>query len=69
MPPTFSLPALRSAYQTMLGRSLNDSAFRRKIDELRIIEPVEGAASKATARPAQLYRLSHPGIVEFNRTL
>jgi hypothetical protein len=53
----------------MLGRAFNDSAFRRKIDELRIIEPVEGAISKATARPAQLYRLSDPRLTEFDRTL
>jgi len=69
LPTTFTLPALRMAYEKMLGRALNDSAFRRKIDELRIIEPVEGAISKVTARPAQLYRLSHPRLIEFDRTL
>ena len=53
----------------MLGRMLNDSAFRRKIDELRVIDPVIGAVSKASARPAQLYRLSREHIVEFDRTL
>jgi 8-oxo-dGTP diphosphatase len=69
LPAAFTLPALRMAYEKMLGRLLNDSAFRRKIDELRIIEPVEGASSKATARPAQLYRLSSPRLTEFDRTL
>ena len=69
LPTTFTLPALRMAYEKMLGRALNDSAFRRKIDELRIIEPVVGAISKVTARPAQLYRLSHPRLTEFDRTL
>lgn len=67
--PTFTLPALRMAYEKMLGRTLNDSAFRRKIDELRIIKPVAGALSKATARPAQLYELSNPRLTEFDRTL
>jgi 8-oxo-dGTP diphosphatase len=66
---TFTLPALRMAYEKMLGRTLNDSAFRRKIDELRIIKPVAGAISKATARPAQLYQLSNPRLTEFERTL
>jgi 8-oxo-dGTP diphosphatase len=69
LPPAFTLPALRRAYEIVLGRALNDSAFRRKIDELRVVEPVIGAASKATARPAQLYRLCHPGVTEFDRTL
>jgi len=67
--PVFTLPALRMAYEKMLGRALNDSAFRRKIDELRIIKPVAGAISKATARPAQLYQLSNPRLTEFERTL
>jgi 8-oxo-dGTP diphosphatase len=69
LPPAFTLSALRQAYQAVLGRTLNDSAFRRKIDELRVVEPVIGAASKASARPAQLYRLSHTNVVEFDRTL
>lgn len=69
LPPSFTLPALRQAYQAVLGRTLNDSAFRRKIDELRVIEPVIGAASKETARPAQLYRLSQNQVVEFDRTI
>jgi 8-oxo-dGTP diphosphatase len=66
---TFTLPSLRMAYERMLERTLNDSAFRRKIDELRIVAPVPGAVSKVTARPAQLYRLSNPRLTEFDRTL
>jgi 8-oxo-dGTP diphosphatase len=69
LPPTFTLSQLRGAYETVLGRTLNDSAFRRKIDELRLVSPVKGAASKATARPAQLYRLRRDDVTEFNRTL
>ncbi|WP_035684420.1 NUDIX domain-containing protein [Bradyrhizobium sp. Cp5.3] len=67
--PAFTLPELRRAYEAALGRSLNDSAFRRKIDELRMVEPVSGSVSKATARPAQLFRLSKSGVVEFDRTV
>ena len=69
LPPTFTLSSLRLAYEAVLGRTLNDSAFRRKIDELRVIEPVIGAASKATARPAQLYRLSRNQVTEFDRAI
>jgi 8-oxo-dGTP diphosphatase len=69
LPPTFTLPQLRSAYEIVLGRALNDSAFRRKLGELRMVEPIEGAKSPLTDRPAQLYRLANPTITEFDRTL
>jgi 8-oxo-dGTP diphosphatase len=69
LPRVFTLPALRLAYDAVLGRTLNDSAFRRKIDELRVVEPVIGSASKASARPAQLYRLVDDEMVEFDRIL
>jgi 8-oxo-dGTP diphosphatase len=69
LPPSFTLPQLRSAYEIVLGRTLNDSAFRRKLGELRIVEPIEGAKSPLTDRPAQLYRLVHPTVTEFDRTL
>jgi 8-oxo-dGTP diphosphatase len=68
LPPAFTLSALHQAYQAVLGRTLNDSAFRRKIDELRVLEPVVGSASKDSAGPAQLYRLSPANVVEFDRT-
>ncbi|NVO13590.1 MAG: NUDIX hydrolase [Rhodoplanes sp.] len=69
LPPQFTLPELRAAYEVVLGRALNDSAFRRKLGELRIVAPVEGAKSIVTDRPAQLYRLAAAGIAEFDRTL
>ncbi|WP_119391957.1 NUDIX hydrolase [Taklimakanibacter lacteus] len=69
LPIAFTQSALRHAYEAVLGRALNDSAFRRKIDELRVIEPLAGNVSKATARPAQLYRLGRGHIVEFDRTV
>lgn len=69
LPPAFTLPELRRAYEAALGRLLNDSAFRRKIDELRIVEQVDGSLSKATARPAQLFRLAKSSVVEFDRTV
>lgn len=67
LPPTFTLPALRRAYEAVLGRTLNDSAFRRKVAELRMVEPVVGAISKTSDRPARLYRLGRDHVVEFDR--
>ena len=54
----FTLPQLQTVYETVLGESINKVSFRRKMDELGILEPVEGAMETGRAnRPAQLYRL------------
>jgi 8-oxo-dGTP diphosphatase len=67
--PTFTLSELRSVYERVMETQLNDSAFRRKIDELRILEPVEGEVSKRTARPAQLFRLRDETLQAFDRKI
>ncbi len=69
LPPTFTLPQLRDIYAKVMGVDLNDSAFRRKIEELQLIEPVPGQFSKASARPAKLYRLRTTTLREFDRKL
>ncbi|CAH0304204.1 NrtR DNA-binding winged helix domain-containing protein [Roseomonas sp. CECT 9278] len=72
LPESFTLPMLKAVYETVMGERLNDSAFRRKINELRIIEEVPDARSPATAerrRPAQLYRLSRRALVAFDRVI
>lgn len=69
LPPTFTLPQLREVYEKVMGVPLNDSAFRRKIEELKFIEPVEGAFSTVSARPARLYRLRRDVLTEFDRRL
>ena len=65
----FTLAELRQTYECILGTTLNDSAFRRKINELDVLVPVRGEKSKATARPAQLYRLKQPALQTFDRTI
>lgn len=55
---TFTLPQLQKVYETILGEAINKVSFRRKIDELDILEPAEGQMEIGKAnRPAQLYRL------------
>lgn len=55
---SFTLPALQKIYETLLGEAINKVSFRRKIDELNILEPILGALESGKAnRPAQLYRL------------
>ncbi len=54
----FTLPELQSVYESVLGESLNKVSFRRKMDELNMLEAVEGELLRGNAhRPAQLYRL------------
>ena len=56
----FTLPQLQKVYEAILGEPINKVSFRRKLDELDILEAVEGAMETGKAhRPAQLYRLKH----------
>jgi len=55
---TFTLPRLQGVYEAILGEPINKVSFRRKIEELDILEAVEGQLETGKAhRPAQLYRL------------
>ena len=63
---TFTLPHLQSVYEAVVGQPLNKVTFRRKIEELDVLEPVVGALEAGKAnRPAQLYRLKG----QYRRTL
>ena len=54
----FTLPQLQKVYEAILGEPINKVSFRRKLEELDILEAVEGAMETGKAhRPAQLYRL------------
>lgn len=57
MPKRFSLTELQKVYEAMLGATLDKRTFRRRIEELDIIEKISGALSEGSSfRPAQLYR-------------
>lgn len=54
----FTLPQLQAVYEAVLGEPINKVSFRRKMDELGMLEPIAGEMSSGGAhRPAQLYRL------------
>jgi 8-oxo-dGTP diphosphatase len=54
----FTLPQLQAVYEAVLGEPVNKVSFRRKMDELGMLEPIEGELHSGGAhRPAQLYRL------------
>ncbi len=54
----FTLPQLQAVYEAVLGEPINKVSFRRKIEELGIVEEIPGEMERGRAsRPAQLYRL------------
>ncbi len=66
----FTLPELQQVYQTILGRAVDKSAFRKRIKEGDFLEEVTGKQRHASNRPAQLYRLREgQPLVYFNRTV
>ena len=55
---SFTLPQLQAVYDAVLGEPINKVSFRRKVDELGMLEPIDGEMESGRAnRPAQMYRL------------
>ena len=70
MPDEFTITELRDVYQIVLGIEKIDLAgFRKKILDLRAIEPVEGRKRTGGHRPAQLYRRPMKDVALFDRTI
>lgn len=54
----FTLPKLQKIYESCLGVTLNKVSFRRKMEEMDVLEEASGQTEAAGAhRPAQIYRL------------
>jgi 8-oxo-dGTP diphosphatase len=53
----FTLPQLQAVYEAVLGEPLNKVSFRRKVEELDMLEAVPGQLAGGAHRPAQLWRL------------
>lgn len=58
MPPTFTLSELQSVYEALLRTELDKRGFRRRIEELDVVEPASNLPiTRGAHRPAQLYRV------------
>lgn len=58
MGPTFTLSELQSVYEALLRTELDKRGFRRRIEELDVVEPASHQpTTRGAHRPAQLYRL------------
>lgn len=59
----FTLGELQSASEAVLGRPLDKSSFRRRLDAAGAVQPVAGEMRTGPNRPAQVYRLVSPEAV------
>lgn len=58
LPARFTLTQLQRVYEAILGRALDKRNFRRKMELLDILTPLEEWVREGASRPAQLYRFS-----------
>jgi 8-oxo-dGTP diphosphatase len=58
LPKKFTLTQLQRVYEAILGRRLDKRNFRRKMELLDILTPLEEWARDGPSRPAQLYAFS-----------
>ena len=56
LPERFTLGELQACCEAILGRRLDKSSFRRRIDERDLLAPVAGEMRTGAFRPAQLFR-------------
>lgn len=59
LPKEFTLSDLQRAYEVVLGRPLEKSAFRTRVLAADLVEPV-GRMREGPNRPARMYRLKSP---------
>jgi 8-oxo-dGTP diphosphatase len=56
LPEAFTLTELQVVCEHLLGDRLDKSSFRRRLDALGVVDPIEGEMRGGAYRPAQLYR-------------
>ena len=59
LPGEFTIRDFQEVYESVMGRAVDSSSLRRRIEDAEMLVPVEGKFRDAPhGRPAQLYRLS-----------
>ena len=70
LPTQFTLTDLQQVYQTVLGRDIDKSAFRKRVREGDFLIELPGQFRLGSNRPAQLYSLQPAqATVYFSRTM
>jgi 8-oxo-dGTP diphosphatase len=62
LPDSFTMQEVHEVYQRVMGAELDRQTFRRRIESLGFIEPIEGEMRQGSHRPAQLYRRVGSGL-------
>ena len=66
LPKTFTFSELQALTEAILGRSVDRRNFRRRVQEMGLVEEAKGKRRDGAHRPAQLYRLA-PGAFDPQR--
>jgi 8-oxo-dGTP diphosphatase len=70
LPRKFTLTEIQAAYELVLRTKLNPSSFRRKLEDLSVLELVENEFREGKHRPAQLFRIKREkDLTIFDRTV
>lgn len=69
LPPTFTIDELRRVYEQVMDEPLNKSVFREQIVRQGFIELTGEQEERVKHRPAKLWRLSQPDLVNFDTQL
>ena len=56
LPPEFTLTELQEVCELVIGRRLDKSSFRRRLEEQQLVERAEGLVRRGPNRPAQIFR-------------
>lgn len=56
LPEKFTLGEVQACCEMILGRHLDKSSFRRRLDERSLVEPIPGEMKTGAFRPAQLFK-------------
>lgn len=70
LPAEFTLTELQQVYESLLGHSVDKSAFRKRIKDGDFLEELAGKWRHGSNRPAQLFRAKSQGVaVYYNRII
>ena len=60
LPKKFTLSQLQRVYETILGEPLDKRNFRKRVDALGVVRPLNETAVQGAGRPAQLFSFRKP---------
>jgi ADP-ribose pyrophosphatase YjhB (NUDIX family) len=69
LPEEFSMPQLQSAYESVMGEDLDQSSFRKRMIERRLVVETGRREVTSTGRKAELYRANEENKGTFDRSL